>query len=293
MFGVGAPVASDFRKIAILETDGPGRPLRQEPAMPAWFAGETQGAALRAFEQARGGILAACCMFRVGRAKVRIQRPGYRVLDEPMSEHGAAVVEHDGVNLARSRPQHAADHLPEQAHLLRRTREDAAADLGHVPALGQHHAVGNELDLAGRQPRERGIAFGLGCCSVDVLGANAGLDEFIAQMDRMRDVDREGHRLAALAELVPVRDDIADQLRPIHAIGELRLDVIAGLGANTGEIGIDRRIDAGLDQESLLDQRRDLRALDDGLEDAAEPAAIASAWRCGQAQQDRLRDSLR
>src|ERR1700730_1380628 len=98
----------------------------------------------------------------------------------------------------------------------------------------------------------------------------------------MRDVDRERHRLAALAELVPVGDDVADQLRLVHAIGELGLNVVAGLSTNACEIGIDRRIDAGLDQKSLLDQRRDLRALDDGLEDAAKPAPVSPAWRGGQ-----------
>ena len=59
--------------------------------------------------------------------------------------------------------------------------------------------------------------------------ADAGLDELIADVDRVRDVDGKGHGLPALAELVPVGDDVADQLRPVHAIGELALDVVAGL----------------------------------------------------------------
>ena len=177
--------------------------------------------------------------------------------------------------------------------LLRRARQDAAADFRHVPALGEHHAVGNELDVAGCQPRERGIALGLRCRSVDVLGAHTGLDEFIPQMDRMRDVDGEGHRLPALAKLVPVRDDVADQFRPIHAVGKLGFDIVAGLDANACQIGIDRRIDAGLDQKSLLDQRRDLRAFDDGLEDPTESAPVAAAWRCRQAQEDSLGVALR
>ena len=161
-------------------------------------------------------------------ASIRIERPLDRILDEAVAEHGAAVIEHDGVGLAVGRSQHAADHLPVQAHLLRRARQDAAADFRHVPALGEHHAVRDELDLAGCQPRERGIAFWLRCRAVDVLGAHAGFDEFIAHMDRMRDVDGEGHGLPALAELVPVRDDVADQLRAIHAVGELGLDIVAG-----------------------------------------------------------------
>ena len=55
------------------------------------------------------------------------------------------------------------------------------------------------------------------------------------------------------------------------------------------EIGIDRRIDARLDQIPLLDQLGDLRAFDDGLEDPAEPTAVAPAWRGSQSQQDRVR----
>ena len=73
-------------------------------------------------------------------------------------------------------------------------------------------------------------------------------DEFIAQVDRVRDVDREGDGLSALAVLVPVRDDVADQLGPIHALGELAFDVVAGDRADALQIGIDRRIDARPDQ---------------------------------------------
>ena len=160
-----------------------------------------------------------------------------------------------------------------------------AADLGHVPALGQHHAIGDELDLAGCQPRERRVALGLRRAAVDVLGAHAGFHELVAQMDRVRDVDREGDGLPPLAEFVPVGDDVADQLRPVHALGELGLDVVAVARADATQIGIDRRIDARPHQVALLDQLGDLRAFDQFLEDAAEPAPVAPAWRCGQAEQ--------
>ena len=88
-------------------------------------------------------------------------------------------------------------------------------------------------------------------------------------------------------------DDVADQLGPIHALGELRLDVVAGLRADALQVGIDRRIDARLDQVALLDQLGDLRTFDDGLEDAAEPAPVAAAWRGGQAEQRPRRDRRR
>ena len=78
----------------------------------------------------------------------------------------------------------------------------------------------------------------------------------------VRDVDRERDGLPALAELVPMGNDVADQLGNVHAVGELALDVVAGLRLHPAQVGIDRGIDAGLDQIALRDQLADLRALD-------------------------------
>ena len=124
------------------------------------------------------------------------------------------------------------------------------ADLGHVPAFGQHHAVRDDLDLAAGESGQRGIALGLGRRAVDVLAAHAGPDEFVADVDAVRDVDGEGDGLPALAVLVPVRDDVADQLGAIHAVGELGLDVVAVTGVHAAEIGIDRRVDARRHEEA-------------------------------------------
>ena len=88
--------------------------------------------------------------------------------------------------------------------------------------------------------------------------------------------------------LSQLRDDVADQFRPVHAVGELALDVVAVPDVNAVQIRIDRRIDAGRDEVALLDQLADLRALDHRLEDAAEAAAVATARRCGEAEQDRI-----
>src|SRR5262249_10423961 len=55
-------------------------------------------------------------------------------------------------------PQTATDHLTKQPHLPRWAREDDAADVGAVEALGEHHAVGDDLGLAGREPRQDGLA---------------------------------------------------------------------------------------------------------------------------------------
>ena len=58
--------------------------------------------------------------------------------------------------------------------------------------------------------------------------------------------------------------------------------------ANATHIGVNRRVDTGRDQEALLHEFAHLRALDHGLEDGAEAAAVATA-RCGsEAEQDRV-----
>ena len=113
-------------------------------------------------------------------------------------------------------------------------------------------------------------------------------DEFVADVDRVTDAGGKADGLSALAVFEPVADDVADQFRPVHAVGEFALDVVAVPDVNAMQIGIDRRIDAGRHQVALLDQLADMRALDHGLEDAAEPAAVATAWRGGEAEQDRV-----
>ena len=118
-----------------------------------------------------------------------------------MPVYRAAVVEDDRVGLAVGRPQHPADHLAIEAHLLGRAGEDGAADLGHVPALGQHHAVADDLGFPAGEPRQDGVALVLLGLAVEVLGAHAGAHELVTQMHAVRDVDRERDGLAALAEL--------------------------------------------------------------------------------------------
>ena len=104
------------------------------------------------------------------------------------------------------------------------------------------------LDFAGGQPRQRGIALVHRRRAVDVFGADAGGDELVSDMDRMPDAGGKADGFLPLAEFDPVGDDVADQFRPVHAIGEFALDVIAVPDVNTMQIRIDRRIDAGRDQ---------------------------------------------
>ena len=65
-----------------------------------------------------------------------------------------------------------------------------------------------------------------------MFGTHPGLDEFVTQMDRVCDIDGEGDGFSFLAELVPVCDDIADQLGAIHALGKLALVIVACDGSN-------------------------------------------------------------
>jgi hypothetical protein len=62
------------------------------------------------------------------------------------------MIENNGVLFLRRGSKHAAKHLPIEADLLRRPRENAATNIGHIPALSQHHAVDDNIDLAALQP---------------------------------------------------------------------------------------------------------------------------------------------
>ena len=148
--------------------------------------------------------------------------------------------------------------------------------------------LADDLGFPAGEPRQDGVALVLLSLAVEVLAAHAGAHELVAQMQAVRDVDRERDGLPALAELVPVGDDVADQLGNVHAVGELDLDVVAGYRAHAGQVGIDRGIDAGLDQVALRDQLADLRALDHGREDPAQAAPVAPAGRGGQSDQHRV-----
>ena len=54
---------------------------------------------------------------------------------------------------------------------------------GMSQPFSQHHAIGDDLDLAARESRERCVAFGLWRSAVDVLTSHAGFDEFIPDVD--------------------------------------------------------------------------------------------------------------
>ena len=69
-----------------------------------------------------------------------------------------------------------------------------------------------------------------------MFGTHPALDEFLDDVDGVRDVNGEDNRLAALAKLVPIRDDVADQGVLVHARGELALVVVAGDGVDASQV---------------------------------------------------------
>ena len=121
-------------------------------------------------------------MCRAFRSLVWVQSPFDVVLDKAMTEHGTGMVEHDRIDLTGRGSKHAADHLAVQTHFLCRPGQDAAGYFWHVPALGQHHAVGDHFHFARGQSGKNSVALLLRHRAVDVLGSDAGFDKFVADM---------------------------------------------------------------------------------------------------------------
>jgi hypothetical protein len=99
-----------------------------------------------------------------------------------------------------------------------------------------------------------------------VLGAHASVQELVADVDRVSDIDSEGYGSPALAILEPMLDNVADQRVGIHARCELANDVITLLGAYAPQVRVDRRINPRRYKMPLLDKLGDLRRLDHRVE---------------------------
>ncbi len=85
-----------------------------------------------------------------------------------------------------------------------------------------------------------------------MFGGNAGFDELVADVQRVRNIDGEANRFPTLAVLVPGAYDVADEVGAVHALGELQLDVITDTGFDTAQVRIDRCEYAHLHQMLLL-----------------------------------------
>ena len=71
---------------------------------------------------------------------------------------------------------------------------------------------------------------GFGRRAVDVFGAHAGSHEFIADVERVPDVDGEATVFRRSPNLCQCVTMSPTSLRPVHALGELRFDVVAAPG---------------------------------------------------------------
>src|SRR5262249_54941194 len=184
--------AADEPEFALLEVDGSCAWLRL-PSAGIARRGDHHRLAGRTLMQLRCLATVALNLRRVDCAPVDGERPLDMILGQAVAIDGTAVIENDRGGLAISRPQHSADHLAVKSHLLGGPRQNAATHGGHVPAFGEHHAIGDDLGLAGRESIQDGLALANRCCSVQVLGADAGLCELVADMDRVLDTDSEAH----------------------------------------------------------------------------------------------------
>ena len=62
---------------------------------------------------------------------------------------------------------------------------------------------------------------------------------------------------------------------------------------HAGQVRSARCVDLRADEVALCDQVRDLRSLDEFIEDAAEPASITATWRGCEADDLRVGISMR
>ena len=136
-----------------------------------------------------------------------------------------------------------------------------------------------ELGFTAGEPRQDIVAIVFRGLAVEVLGAHAGAHELVTDMQTMGDVAGESDGLPALAEFVPVGDDVADELGVVHALGELALDVVTAPNPHAKQVWSDRRIDARLDQVAQRNECGICGASIIAGEDAAEAAAVTATGR--------------
>src|SRR5262249_20722721 len=150
----------------------------QETAVRTRLASHADYATLGAFEHPRPPApVTASEVHGAFSLAIWIERPLDGILGEAVPKHSTRVVQDDGVSLAVGRAQHPTDHLAIQTHFACGPRQNAAAHFRHIPALGQHHAVGDEFGLARFQTLQNFIALLLWRSPVYMLGPHAGPDE--------------------------------------------------------------------------------------------------------------------
>ena len=83
-----------------------------------------------------------------------------------------------------------------------------------------------------------------------MLGLDAGLDEFVLEMNRVRDARLRTPRSCAARRADANADDIADEFRAVDTLGKLALDVIALPCVNASEVRRARREYPSRDEEA-------------------------------------------
>ena len=255
--------------------------------MPTRLAREAQRRALRAFQQARSALGVARVLVRLVFGEVvGIERPTNAIFNETVAKHCAAVIQHDGIALALGGPQHPANHLAKKPILrVGRARMQHPTSGISQPSVKTMQLVTTSISPdASRASDASRSGFGVvpSMCSQRTpdFTNSSRMWMLCWTLTANATVRRRS------TKLVPVANDVADQLGAIHPVGELVLDVVAEPGMHAFQVGLDRRIDPRRHQPTALDQVGHLRAFDDGFKDAAEPATIAPARRGGEPQHD-------
>src|SRR5262249_37799819 len=176
-------LAADYEsQLAILEVDGSRAWLWLPSTMIAWRLNHDR-LARRAFVQLRRFAAVTLGLHGIDRSPIDVERPFEAVFGQAVAIHGARMIEDDCIGFAVGRPEHATNHLAEQAHLLGGACEDATAHGGHVPAPSGPHAICEHFGLAGSEGYEDCCALGDRCLAVQMLGTDPELLKLVFDVD--------------------------------------------------------------------------------------------------------------
>ena len=195
------------------------RAPRHKPASRARLAAQAQGAALRAFEQP---LMLALpdppLMLGGGCMLFAIERPEDVIVGQKTAPEWSSTIASGLPSAGRSTRPIIWRNKP--IFLVDRARMAQPISGMSKPSVSTMQLVTTLVSPDSSRARIAARSSS-GGGTVQVLGADAGADKFVADVDRMADAAGERHGAAALAKLEPMRDDIPDQLLAIHALGKL------------------------------------------------------------------------
>ena len=218
----------------------------------------------------------------------RIEVPRDRLVDKSMLVNHAGVIDQETVVLPLPRPESPAGHLEIEPEGFGRPRDHAAGDRRAVPSLAEHHTIADDINCAVPKVRENLGPLVERSIPIQVGGADAGLLEFLGDMNGVFHAGREDDGLPALRQAPPILDDRPDERLFVHPLRELILRVISHPNFDAGEVRRRGSIVFYWDQEARLGELRDRRATDHVIVYFSEPSAVSTAGRRRQAQDGRL-----